>query len=82
MKSVQVRFDEGFLARLDASDEVRRLGRAEVLRRAADVYLANRPVECRVGTVIDDQYRKAYGDEAGLGSDFEGWEEQGAWPSE
>jgi hypothetical protein len=82
MKSVEVRFDEDFLARLDASEEVRRLGRSEVLRRAADVYLGNRPVDCRAGEAIDEQYRKAYKDRAGLGTDFEGWEEQGAWPSE
>jgi len=82
MKSVQVRFDEGFLARLDASEEVRRLGRSEVLRRAADVYLANRPVDCRAGKAIDEQYRKAYGGESGLGPDFDGWEDQGAWPRE
>ena len=82
MKSIQVRFDDDLLSRLDASEEVRQLGRSEVLQRAAAEYLSRCRQDHAAGDAIADQYRKAYGGEASLGSELEGWEDQGAWPSE
>jgi metal-responsive CopG/Arc/MetJ family transcriptional regulator len=75
MKPVQVLFDERLLRRLDADDEVRRLGRSAVLRRAAAEYL-----KTRRSRRVADAYRRAYGTEKGLGSEFDGWEGEGAWP--
>ncbi len=31
---------------------------------------------------IREQYRRAYGENGGLGDEFEGWETQGVWPPE
>ncbi len=42
MKAIQVLFDEPLLRRLDADEEVRKLGRSAVLRRAATEYLRKR----------------------------------------
>jgi metal-responsive CopG/Arc/MetJ family transcriptional regulator len=75
MKAIQVTLDDALLARLDADEEVRRDGRSAVLRRAADQYLRNRRRR-----VVADQYVKAYGTSAGLGSEFDGWDDEGAWP--
>lgn len=75
MKPVQVMFDERLLARLDATEEVRRDGRSAVLRRAADEYLRR-----RLRGEIDDAYRRAYAEQPGLGDEFAGWSEEGAWP--
>ena len=77
MKAIQVMLDEDLLARLDASAEVREEGRSAVLRRAAAEYLDRRRREA-----IADQYRQAYSAGAGLGEEFEGWEDQGVWPEE
>lgn len=68
-------FDERLLARLDATDEVRRDGRSAVLRRAADEYLRR-----RFRDEIDSAYRRAYAESPGLGDDFVGWADEGAWP--
>jgi metal-responsive CopG/Arc/MetJ family transcriptional regulator len=76
MKAIQITFTEGLLAELDASEEVRREGRSAVLRRAAAEYLARRRRD-----EIAESYARAYGDEAGLGEDFRGWEDQGQWPA-
>jgi metal-responsive CopG/Arc/MetJ family transcriptional regulator len=76
MKAVQIVLDEDLLARLDASEEVKAEGRSAVLRRAAAEYLARRRREA-----IADQYQKAYADSASLGDEFEGWEDQGSWPT-
>lgn len=76
MKAIQVTFDESLLAELDASEEVRREGRSAVLRRATAEYLARRRRED-----IAASYARAYGDEAGLGEEFGGWEDQGQWPA-
>jgi metal-responsive CopG/Arc/MetJ family transcriptional regulator len=76
MRAIQVTFDEGLLAELDASEEVRREGRSAVLRRAAAEYLARRHRD-----EIAESYARAYGDGAGLGEDFAGWGEQGQWPA-
>ena len=67
--------DEALLARLDADAEVRRDGRSAVLRRAADEYLRRRRRRA-----IADQYAKAYGATAGLGPEFNEWENEGTWP--
>jgi len=75
MKAIQVTFDETLLARLDACEEVRRDGRSAVLRRAAAEYLRRARRE-----EIQQAYRRAYGDGPGLGEEFEGWEDEGAWP--
>ncbi|MGI8783927.1 MAG: hypothetical protein ACR2L2_09815 [Acidobacteriota bacterium] len=75
MKAIQVMVDEELLARLDASDEVKEHGRSAVLRRAGWEYLRRRR-----DAEIAAQYRQAYGRETQLGSEFEGWEEQGEWP--
>lgn len=75
MKAIQVMFDESLLARLDASEEVRREGRSAVLRRAAEQFLHR--VEQKS---IDAQYRRAYEGVDVLGEEFSGWEQQGTWP--
>jgi len=69
--------DETLLRELDGTPEVSREGRSAVIRRAVADYLARR----REGEVRE-QYRKAYASETGMGPDFAGWEEQGAWPDE
>ena len=75
MKAVQVMMDERLLQRLDADDEVRRIGRSAVLRRAAAEYLQRRRAR-----QVSDAYARAYGQDGGLGEDFAGWEHEGAWP--
>jgi metal-responsive CopG/Arc/MetJ family transcriptional regulator len=75
MKAIQVMFDEGLLARLDATDEVKKEGRSAILRQAAAEYLRRRR-----RFAISESYRQAYGAEAGLGAEYADWEEQGAWP--
>lgn len=75
MKPIQVLFDEPLLRRLDADEEVRKLGRSAVLRRAAAEYLRKR----RAKTTAE-RYRRAYGKREGLGDEFRGWENEGAWP--
>ena len=75
MKPIQLLIDERLLERLDADEEVRRLGRSEVLRRAAAAYL--RSARSRR---IEQQYQRAYGKGAGLGAEFAGWEDEGEWP--
>lgn len=75
MKAVQITMDERLLARLDADEDVRRLGRSAVLRRAVDEYLRRRR-EARIA----EAYRRAYGEEGGLGPEWAGWEDERAWP--
>lgn len=75
MKPIQVLFDETLLRRLDADEEVKRLGRSAVLRRAVAEYLRKR----RTRTTAE-RYRRAYGKRDGLGEEFRGWEDEGAWP--
>jgi metal-responsive CopG/Arc/MetJ family transcriptional regulator len=77
MKAIQITFDEALLRELDATEEVRREGRSAVLRRAVADYLRRRR-----RFVIAESYRRAYGDEPGPGEEFEGWEDEGAWPDE
>lgn len=75
MKAIQVTFDERLLAQLDATEEVRRDGRSAVLRRATERYLRSRRQD-----EVAEGYQKAYGEDPGLGDEFEGWEDEGAWP--
>lgn len=69
--------DEKLLAALDADQEVRRLGRSAVLRRIAADYL-----ERRRRDLISSRYAKAYGNSVGLADEFDGWEQEGAWPEQ
>jgi metal-responsive CopG/Arc/MetJ family transcriptional regulator len=75
MKPIQVLFDEPLLERLDADAEVRAHGRSAVLRRAATEYLRRRRARA-----VSDAYRRAYGSKSGLGEEFSGWPDEGAWP--
>jgi metal-responsive CopG/Arc/MetJ family transcriptional regulator len=77
MKPVQVLLDEPLLEALDRSPEVKADGRSAVVRRVLDDWLAARK-EAR----IDAASRRGYGKEPGVGKDWQGWEEQGAWPDE
>jgi metal-responsive CopG/Arc/MetJ family transcriptional regulator len=74
MKPVQVSFDDRLLEQLDADDEVRRLGRSAVLRRAVEMYLDHR----RRSRIVA-AYKAAYAD-AGTPADLSGWEDEGEWP--
>ena len=75
MKAIQIMMDERLLEQLDATAEVQKEGRSVVLRRAVEAYLRHRR-----RAAIATQYRKAYRGDEGLGREFAGWEEQGAWP--
>ena len=77
MKAIQITLDAALLARLDADEEVKRDGRSAVLRRAADLYLRQ-----RTAREVAAAYRRAYADERSLGTEFGGWEREGAWPVE
>ena len=77
MKTIQITMDEALLSRLDGTKEVQQIGRSAVLRRAVAEYLdRRRRVE------ITRRYREAYGCDAGLGDEFEGWEDEGSWTNE
>lgn len=67
--------DEPLLARLDAHADVRAHGRSAVLRRAAAEYLRRHR-----SRQIADEYRRAYGKDRGLGPEYTGWSDEGAWP--
>ena len=77
MRPVQLMFDERLLAKLDADEDVRKVGRSAVLRRIVNDYLRGKNE-----SLIDTRYRKGYADGKGLGPDFDGWEEEGVWPTE
>jgi len=69
--------DPALLEALDATEEVKRDGRSAVLRRAVTEYLRDvRRMKIR------ESYRAAYGADAGLGDEYDGWTEQGTWPDE
>lgn len=77
MKAVQVLFDEELLRRLDADEEVRADGRSAVLRRAASEYLRRRRARR-----TSEAYQRAYGSSrTGLGEEYAGWPDEGAWPA-
>ena len=75
MKAIQITFDEELLRQLDSTEEVRQKGRSWVLRQAVAEYLHRRRKNN-----IAERYSTAYGQEAVLGDEFSGWEEQGEWP--
>jgi metal-responsive CopG/Arc/MetJ family transcriptional regulator len=75
MKPIQVLMDEPLLRRLDADPEVKKVGRSEVIRRAASEYL--RRTRARS---IAARYRTAYRAKPGLGVEWDGWEDEGMWP--
>jgi metal-responsive CopG/Arc/MetJ family transcriptional regulator len=75
MKPIQILIDEPLLRRLDDDDEVKEVGRSEVLRRAADAYLRRSRARR-----IAEGYRRAYAGGEGLGEGWEGWEDEGSWP--
>ena len=77
MKAVQITMDEDLLAQLDADDEVKKKGRSAVIRLAVTRWLRSRKEQ-----LIVEEYRRAYGEEGGLGEEWDGWEEQGAWLDE
>ena len=77
MKTIQITMDEELLAQLDRDEETQRDGRSAVLRRAAAEYLKRRR---RLD--IAKSYKRAYGKEAGIGREFEGWGNEGALPNE
>jgi metal-responsive CopG/Arc/MetJ family transcriptional regulator len=77
MRPVQVMFDERLLAKLDADEEVRKVGRSAVLRRIVSDYLRRKRQ-----SAIDARYRKGYADGTGLRAELDGWEEEGVWPTE
>lgn len=69
-------FDEELLAQLDARPEVAASGRSAVLRAAVREYLTR-----HARAEIAARYRSAYEGDGGLGDEFDGWEDQGAWPA-
>ena len=75
MKPIQVMFDEALLARLDASEEVRRDGRSAVLRRVAAEFLQRKQQQ-----MIAKQYREAYAAAPDGSEELAGWSEEGSWP--
>ena len=77
MKTIQITMDEALLARLDKAEEVQKIGRSAVLRRATSEYLAR---QSRVD--IARQYQRAYGANADLEKEFKGWEGEAAWMEE
>ena len=78
MKPIQIMMDEKLLDELDAEEEVRRLGRSAVFRKLAAEYIENRRRK-----IISSMYRQAYGEDSqGMGKEFDGWENEGRWPSE
>ncbi|HLE69674.1 MAG TPA: hypothetical protein VJH87_08335 [Vicinamibacteria bacterium] len=77
MRPVQGMFDERLLTKLDADEDVRKVGRSAVLRRIVGEYLRGKRE-----SAIDARYRKGYADGTGLGPEFDGWEEEGVWLTE
>jgi len=77
MKPIQILIDEPLLHRLDSDEEVRRVGRSEVLRRAAAEYLSRSRAKR-----ISQAYRRAYRGADPLSEEFAGWENEGSWLDE
>ena len=74
MKAIQVTFDEVLLERLDRYPAVQEQGRSAVLREAVADYLTRKEAE-----EIERRYREGYG--AAPPAEFEGWANEGVWPS-
>ena len=78
MKAIQVTLDDDLLRDLDASDEAKRDGRSAVIRRATAAYLRRQRQ-----AAITAQYARAYGSGGGaFPSEFDGWEDEGEWPTD
>lgn len=78
MKAIQIMFDEGLLARLDQTREVRARGRSAVLRDLARDFL-----DRQRSREIDAGYERAYrGTTEPLGAGFDDWSDEGVWPPE
>lgn len=75
MKAIQITLDEETLQALDADEEVHRTGRSALFRALAREYLRRRRAR-----QIREQYARAYGKEGGADPEWEGWEDEGAWP--
>ena len=77
MKAVQINFSEDLLARFDADDVVREMGRSQVVRGIVEAYLRRRESKR-----IDEEYARGYGpDFPPIEEELEGWVEAGApWP--
>ena len=74
MKAVQINFSEDLLARLDADEVVRELGRSEVVRRMVEGYLRRRESQR-----IDESLIRGYGPEfPPIEEELEGWTEAAA----
>ncbi len=74
MRAVQINFSEDLLARLDADEIVRQLGRSEVVRRIAEAYLQRRESQR-----IDEALIRGYGpDFPPIHEELEGWTEAAA----
>ncbi len=74
MKAVQINFSEDLLARFDADELVRELGRSEVVRRIAEGYLRRREQQ-----TIAEEYAHGYGpDFPPIEEELEGWTEAAA----
>ena len=74
MKAVQINFSEDLLARLDADEIVRELGRSEVVRRMVEGYLRRREEK-----KIAEEYARGYGpDFPPIEEELEGWTEAAA----
>lgn len=76
MRPIQLLIDQPLLRQLDADPEVKQVGRSEVLRRAAAAYLRRSRARR-----IAEAYAKAYARRGGLGEEWAGWEDEGAWPA-
>lgn len=75
MRVIQISIEEDLLANLDATEQVVERGRSAVIREAVRRWLAHE----RERRIVDG-YRRAYADGDGLGPDWVGWDEEGAWP--
>ena len=74
MKAVQINFSEDLLARLDADEVVRELGRSEVVRRIAEARLRRREER-----KIAEAYARGYGpDFPPIEEELAGWTEAAA----
>jgi metal-responsive CopG/Arc/MetJ family transcriptional regulator len=74
MKAVQVLLDEKLLKELDRDAEVKRDGRSAVVRRATADYLRRKR-----RAAIRNAYERAYGKNAPLEDDFDGWTDEARW---
>ena len=68
--------DDNILNDFDKDDDVRKQGRSAIFRKLASEYL-----RLKREKKITAFYTEAYGSPSdGLGPEYEGWEDEGAWP--